>query len=442
MSVRLEEQIRSYTQIVDSMAPPVEDLLPAGLREEAGWPREVVEITVTPRPQGPRWWVPALAGAAAVLLVAFSVWVFSSRGPDDVVDSTPTSVPATPTTVPTPTTTPASAGFDLDQFPLVFSGLDRALSGNGWEPDIEVVATLEYEGITERRSANPDSDGRFTMPAFDECCRDVTLLTVTQGERTVVARIDRGVSIDRLDAELDQMTLAYGDAADVRVIVDNGGEVFTTSVVPDSDWWSMDFPDGVDIVEGTQVTVALVRDGVAFIDVTGTTEPDISAGVDMRVMIFEGRGFLPNTPLQVTINGASLPGGLVTDNGGHFVVDLAQRGVSLVPGDTFSFTHSDDVLEMIIPEVSFDSYDSDSGEASGSLSGVAEWINFGVMFIDEAGVSHELTSGHNPFETGDWAFRFTPLPFPGQFLDSGWIEAGSGDIGVKFGFDPATIDQS
>lgn len=430
MSRRLEEQIRRYTEHMDAVAPPVEALLPPDLRDDTGRTHiGTVTVTVPARPRGTRGvpgWVFALGGAAAVLVLAIPLLLWIGAGSPEIGDTTATTV-VTPTTVATPTTAPAPSSTGIGSYPVVFNGVDQRVSGTGWEPGVEIVAALEVDTGVETRTAIPDSDGRFVTSPFDRCCSDRTVLTVTQGDRSLAARIDRGIVIDLIDVERDLITVVYGGGLDVTLTVEGGGDPFTTTVTPDSDWWSVDLSESIDLVPGMIVTAIIERNGVAFTNATATGSRDPETGIDLTAQWIEGRGFLPRAPLDLRINGIGLPGGLVTDDGGHFVVALPSLGVSLEPGDTIRLEYADDIIETTIPDLSFDAFDPSSGVARGTVTGADVLGEAGIQVLraDGSGTRIDIVSDVT-VESGSWKAQFPALA-GGEAITDAWIATNDSD---------------
>lgn len=392
---RLEEQIRRYTEALDSMASPIHELLPDELREETGARGERVEITIPLTPKRvskmPAW-VYGLAAALAVVALAIPIWLWVSDGQPDVADTTPTTV--------TPPTLPES--FDLADYPLVFDGPSQVLSGSGWDPGIEVVAMMDVLGSVETRTAIADAQGRFATAPFGQCCADVTAITVTQGDRTMNVRIDRGISVERVDAEHNIVTLAYGGGFDVVLLVEGGDVPFTATVSPDNDWWSIDLTDEVDIVQGTAVTAVLLREEVAFTDTTTAEQIQTEAIFYLDSQLFEGRGFLPDTTLELSVNGEVLGESLTTDDGGHFVYELRSLGTEVFPNDVLTLRHAADTYETTVPVLTFDALDG-SGRATGTAIGVDEVSDVVVQIREADGSRREAVASGVSVRAGVWS---------------------------------------
>lgn len=170
MSIRLEEQIRRYTQTIDAQAAPLEELVPAGfvseLDVESG---QAVEIAVPLGPLRRRRrtpaWVYGLAAAVAVLLLSIPVWLLVSNTDQDVVDTTPT-----PTTVPasTPTTdaetAPSTTVVPVPTGDNPHLGLDEPagnVSGHEFAPG--VVVMMRVNGTTWSEIGITDESGSFEV---------------------------------------------------------------------------------------------------------------------------------------------------------------------------------------------------------------------------------------------------------------------------------------
>jgi hypothetical protein len=401
---RLEEQIRRYTEAMDALASPLEELVPEELREELGTRGERVEVTIplSPHQRAARpAWIYGLAAALAVMILAVPIWLWVSDDEPDVADTTPT----TPTTVTSPT---LPGSFDLGDYPLVFDGPTHVLSGSGWDPGVEVVATMDVLGVVETRSAIPDDRGRFVTAPFSQCCADFTPITVTQGDRTMNVRIDRGISVERVDAERDIVTLAYGGGFEVVLVVEGGDVPFTNTVSPDSDWWSIDLTGEVDIVQGTAVTAVLLRDDVAFTDTTTAEQGQSEAIFYLDSQVFEGRGFLPDTPVELSVNGEAVGGSLTTDDGGHFVYELQPLGMEVFPNDVLTFRHAGDTYETNVPVLTFDALDG-NGRATGTAIGVDEVSDVVVQIREADGSRREAVANGIPVRAGAWTVSFPPL---------------------------------
>lgn len=156
MNMRLEEQIRRYTESMDSAAAPIEELVPLTMAEDLDVkPRSRVEIAVPLIPPArshlPGWGV-AVVAAVAVVLLAIPVWLALSDSDLDVVA----------TTVPTPVDASAADAFvavDIFDQPRV--------NGMGWAPGVPVRVSNDG-GLSWIDLGSTDSAGSldFALP-FD-----------------------------------------------------------------------------------------------------------------------------------------------------------------------------------------------------------------------------------------------------------------------------------
>lgn len=408
MSKRLEEQIRRYTEAMDFLATPLDELVPEEAREEEGTLREKIEITIplTPVRRSTRpAWLYGVAALVAVLLLAIPIWLWVSDQPD-VAETTPTTL--------TPPTLPES--LDLARYPLVFDGNSQSLSGTGWLPNDEVVATLDTQGSVETRTAGTDTRGGFSMSPFDQCCADITRLVVTQGDRTVSARLDRGIQVNLFGAEREVVTIAYGAGFDVQLVLESRGEIYNTIVTPESDWWSVDLAGEFDVSRDTTVTAVLVRDGVAFVTRAQSEESNIEVMLAITSHIIEGQGFLPDTPFRMSVNGADLAGGLMTDEGGHFFTEYDS---AIEPEDDLVLTYLGDTYEVEIPVLTFDLIDS-SGTASGRAVGLEDISEVVLQLTRGDGSRREQVASGVPVTDGVWMVDVGPL-LDGEVVEEAYV---------------------
>ena len=183
MSIRLEEQIRRYTETMDAQAVPLEELIPSVFVSDFDFESApAVEITIPLGPsrlrRGTPGWVYGLAAAVVVFLASIPVWVLVSNPDQSVVDTTPTpttmsvSTPTTtakapPTTVVAPVPTGDNPHLGLDNPEGNVSGHELApgvvvmmrVNGNAWSEigitdesgsfDVHQVANLEPGNLLE-----------------------------------------------------------------------------------------------------------------------------------------------------------------------------------------------------------------------------------------------------------------------------------------------------
>jgi hypothetical protein len=358
-------------------------------------------------------WAYLVAGAAVALVLAIPILITSLQTDQEPLTTATTD----PTALPVPE---GRDRLDLDEYPLVFDGPSQSLSGSGWASGSDVVASLEYEGTVETRRATTDDAGRFVTPPFDRCCADVSVLTVSIGDETTTARIDRGIYVGRLDAERDVMTLVFGQDADVEVYIEGAGSAYRTSVTPQSDWWSLDLSGAVDVVDGMTATAVLIRDGVAFVSPPKTTEPGLNVTLDLGDQNLEGEGFLPNQPFELAFNEQRLRG-VGTDDGGHFVIEFPEHGIEVRPGDVMLLSHPDGLVETAIPNITIDSFDASTGRVSGSAPGLDLLESMVIHVSNAEGVDTEESLSPIPVDAaGTWTAQFRPLN-EGERVVGSWV---------------------
>jgi hypothetical protein len=236
MTRHIEDQVRRYTEVIDSLAPSVEELLPAGLAEEFGLEPRAVEVTATPtrvkeRRQLPGWAVGlAAAVVVAALLIPLTLWFADDES--EVVDTPPptptTTIAPVPTTAPTPPDAAVEPSLQVDVD-------DRRLTGSGWAPDTEISVTWAGDVTTSKT----DDQGRFALPLearFGECC--FSQLTVTDGSTTRVLDVPH-LEMTRVDPSTDVIVGKVSTPrdhqliAEISLIIRNGDDVFETTVSTD-----------------------------------------------------------------------------------------------------------------------------------------------------------------------------------------------------------------
>lgn len=155
MSVRLEEQIRRYTEVIDSITAPVEELIPFEMASRLGIEqRPSVDISVSlgvpQRRQRLPGWAYGLITAVVVFLLAIPLWLLLSNPTDDPADA-----PPAVTTAPFP---PVES--DDPFFLRAESG--GVVTGIGWLPSSPI--TFAVNGLEGDESVDADAAGRFNFP--------------------------------------------------------------------------------------------------------------------------------------------------------------------------------------------------------------------------------------------------------------------------------------
>lgn len=146
MTQRIEWKIRSYTQALDTMALPVEALLPDGLADEIGVQKPPLLVTATieqPMPRFRGWWV-ALAVAAAVVILVMPAMLVDSGSVDREVLTPSSTIPQASTTV----TTAASDERNIVWNPVnghLFEAV-AVVSGITWGEASEAAAARTRDG--------------------------------------------------------------------------------------------------------------------------------------------------------------------------------------------------------------------------------------------------------------------------------------------------------
>lgn len=144
MSVGLEEQIRRYTQTLDSRSSPLDELLPDSLAWDAdvgSVPDVAISVPLGPGPRQRRApsWVTGLAAAAFVLLLAIPLWLFSSNEVEE----------------------PAGTQTTLATDPFLRAESGGVTTGVGWSPS--GLITLAVNGIEGNEAVQTDPTGDFNV---------------------------------------------------------------------------------------------------------------------------------------------------------------------------------------------------------------------------------------------------------------------------------------
>lgn len=151
MTARLEEQIRRYTEAIDFMAAPVEELITGDMASkldiEAGQRVDIrVSVGAVEHRRRLPAWAHGVGAAVFVLLLAIPVWLLVSNLAADVAD--------TPTTISWP---PVESGD-----PFLRAQSDGVATGVGWLPSRPI--TFAVNGSVGEGRVNSDSAGSFNFP--------------------------------------------------------------------------------------------------------------------------------------------------------------------------------------------------------------------------------------------------------------------------------------
>jgi len=166
MDSSIQEQIRSYTETIDAMAPSVDALAPTGAADDSGrLPRAVVEIA-TPETAGRSkepfpGWVVGVAAAALVLVVAVPVGLWLGTSDDDPVATiVTTTVPQAATTPPptVPTTPPPTVPTTQLDAAGAVTKQETTRCGVEWAEDLGIIWYPNCK-VTNVR----DEDGGWTL---------------------------------------------------------------------------------------------------------------------------------------------------------------------------------------------------------------------------------------------------------------------------------------
>lgn len=406
--MNLEEQIRRYTEAMDSMASPVEDLIPSGMAEDLEIsPRPTVEVRIPlgpprrPRRRLPGWaW--GLAAAVAVIVLSIPLYLWLSDSPPDVADTTPTSV-----------VTSQNHG-------LTFDLGTQTLQGAAWPPNVEITASLS--GIPDTTlTTTSDATGSFTVGPFSGCCVD-SLLTVTDGETSKSVQIPWAVTIWRVDPAADVIAGTVSTSGDVFVRILGGSDTYETVVTPLDEKWLIELAGTFDIIPGMTVEASLPTEEVTFTVSSGVF---IDAGLDVLVSrgLVAGVGWAPNAVLQVAVDGVSAPGGVLSDAAGFFSLSVGLSGLELTPGSVLTVGDGTSEVNVTIPELTFDTLDPAGGVASGTadvpdVTVVSITLELGPVGGD--GGQDEQRYFDVTVVGGQWQVEFEP-PVPGRVIRAAWV---------------------
>ena len=253
--MRLEEQIRRYTETVDAMAAPLEDLAPPATTEtfevEPGRRIEIVVPLAKPARRPFPGWTIAVAAAVAVIVLATPLWLALGDSDSDVVA----------TTVPTPLVTTAADAASGAGFVAVDIAEQPRVNGKGWSPGLPVRVSFDG-GVNWIDLGSTDSAGSldFSLP-----------LDVSVGARVAV---DVGGAVT--DSTIPLMTVTDLDEQNDRVVgmtdlppeasccvsvfmftdpADNEAEEFLATIQPDGSW-TADLGGLFDVTNFTLVDVS------------------------------------------------------------------------------------------------------------------------------------------------------------------------------------------
>lgn len=399
---RLEDQIRRLTEVMDSMAPSVEDLMPSELADELDLERRPsveVRIPIGGGPRRPRFRVPGwawgLAGAVAVAVVAVPLLLSINRGPD-VADQ------------PSTTVAPGS------EYALTFDLSELTAHGDGWLPNAEITATMPGTPFPTMTTTS-DSNGTFSVGPFEGCCE--TNLTVSDGATTLTFHIPWTVSIWRVDPSKDVVAGTVNDNRAVHVSITGGPDPYET-VIPASETvdgnWLLELEGLFDILPGMRVEATVVTDELAFVT-HSTTRIDPGSNVELTYDRIEGGGFEPNGLVEISIDGVPVPDGIVVDRGGFFRVDLGPYDVSLEPGTDIFMTDGTSMLSGTVPVITFDVLDESRGLASGTSDNPDGAEVEVLLELGPVGASDqdEQVFARVTVTDGAWRLAFDPPP-PGR----------------------------
>lgn len=236
MSIRLEEQIRRYTEAMDSRAARLEELVPPAASETLDLaPGMGVEVTVPlPAPATSRFpgWGIALAAAAAVIVLAIPLWLVLSGFEPDVVA----------TTLPSPVATTVADAGATSGFVAVDIVDQPRINGLGWSPGVPVrVSTDSGASWLELGTTDPAGSLDFALPV---AVPPGTHLTVEVGGLVTDSTIPlmTVTAIDEHDDRIEGRTdLPPEGSCCVSVFMftdptDAEAEEFPVTIRPDGTW--------------------------------------------------------------------------------------------------------------------------------------------------------------------------------------------------------------
>ncbi|MDX1469125.1 MAG: hypothetical protein R3258_07265 [Acidimicrobiia bacterium] len=414
---RLEDQIRRFAQVMDSLAPSAEDLMPPELAEEldvAQRPGIEVRIPLGGPPrrrrrQFPRWaW--GLVGAIAAAAVAVPL-LFSIQADEPPVATQPS------------TSTTLAAEFDHE---LVMNLPDQMLAGYGWAPNSELTVTIV--GLLRRPGtptggpyvAMTNEAGEFEIGPIVECC-DIAI-EVSDGITTRTVDVIWYLQLLRVDPVTDMIAGAVEEPADVHVRVTGGPEEYETSVSAGSNGrWLVELAGVFDLLPGMIVHASVATDNFTYtvrdgFYVENNVDVWLSQGPTMS-----GWGFLPRGLIDITVDGVPLPDQVVAGVAGDFDVDLASYGITLPPGTTIVVSDGVDEHTMVVPVLTFDTLNVTAGTAAGTSNAPdGTTLQFGLA-IGLPGDPDELHPQYEVLVSGGvWNANFDPLP-PGWEIRDVWI---------------------
>lgn len=412
MSIRIEEQIRRYTESMDALAPSVEDLLPPGMASELDVEQRPgrIEVVLTDRPSArvPAWAL-ALVAAVAVVLLFLPIWFWLSQPDAEVV--------ATTTTTSTMVEEGRPEAFVAPGVRVDLNG--GWIEGTGWTPGAELSIALEGVAAPDGRlTAIADGDGRFRVAGFDVGFDGV--LAVTDGVTTVKRRIDYAFTPTRVDPVQDTIAgNAPRPQGDERIVIRVlGPDVLYETSIESAAAWMVDLGGELDLRAGMTVEAVLVDDDPLTLSWTSgmLVHPWFQVFDDGGLV---GSGWSVSAPVRFSVNGAAVPEAVATDPSGSFHTSASVLGFRFDTGDVLTVEDGRTVLEVPIVPVVVEAFDPVAGRASG----IADLPDGAEIRLDGW-----PTSATGVVTAGRWDVEFELVP-GSPAAGEWWIAAEVGDGG-------------
>jgi len=165
-----------------------------------------------------------------------------------------------------------------------------------------------------------------------------------------------------------------------------------------------------------------MKNPVGYLYRVGQSRARRGIGIRPDRNVVEGQGWAPNSLIELIINGSNLSGGVISDAGGFFVVDVGPFGFELIPDDVVVAIEGQDRLEILIPALTFDQLDSIGGTARGTADLLEGAI---VSLTFETGPKGSGEQDRQQFidatvTAGTWRVRFNP-PGSGDAVLAAWV---------------------
>jgi len=252
----------------------------------------------------------------------------------------------------------------------------------GWEWPALTELTLTAKGNTYQAYTNEYGDVDFGRPGPDLVAGDILTLSddVTIKTHTVynLAYTGYDLAADTISGTADEGSPVYVWACD------DSHCVGVDPVVPSSGEWVADFFGQMDLVQGTGGGMQIVDDDNDDTRIDWRIpDPQIRVYPDAGMQFIQGSEWLPNTDIDLMINGESFVSIMSDENGEVSFTDLL---FEIVPGMVVEMTDGQSTRTHTVIDITFtdidEEYDTVSGTADpGEVQAYACDLENGCQFV-------------------------------------------------------------